>query len=326
MRRLVRRLPTLTARQYQRVALAALAALVLIVLTGAAVRLTGSGLGCPNWPKCGDGFVAPLDAHAWIEYGNRLMTGVVTLAAVAAGLLAWRRRPFRRDLAVLGALLPLGVLAQAVLGGLTVLFELRPGFVLSHFLLSMAILAAAVALAWRARHEPGERPLAPDRRLVLGVRALLPLGVLAIVAGTLTTAAGPHPGSSGTGEVVPRLDVFGVDTLDTLIHWHGRSGTLLGVTAVALWFLARRWGADLQLRRALTAVCVLVASQGVVGFAQYELQLPAELVWLHVVIATLTWLAILFSVAAAGRLVPAAVGARGDAAPPHFWGGRAPDM
>src|SRR6476661_6405679 len=111
---------SVTPRQYQTVALVALAALALIVLTGAAVRLTGSGLGCPDWPKCYGQAVAPLETHAIIEYGNRLLSGLVGLAAVAAGLLAFRRRPFRRHLAVVRVLPPVGVGCQAVLGGFTV--------------------------------------------------------------------------------------------------------------------------------------------------------------------------------------------------------------
>ena len=170
------RLPELNPRQYQRVTEVALASLTLIVFTGAAVRLTGSGLGCPDWPKCFGGAVPPLETHAWIEYGNRLISGLVGLAAVAAGALAWRRRPFRRDLAMIGVLLPLGVIGQAVLGGFTVRNHLAPGFVMGHYALSMLILVAAVSLAWRARYEPGERPRSLDRVSVWAVRALLGLG------------------------------------------------------------------------------------------------------------------------------------------------------
>jgi heme a synthase len=295
------RLPLLTPRQYERVTLAALSLVFLIILTGAAVRLTGSGLGCPNWPRCGDGIVAPLELHAWIEFGNRLVTGLVGIPCLAAFALSFRRRPRRRDLVWLSALLPLGVLLQGILGGLTVMFHLRPGFVMGHFLLSMVILASAVALWWRARHEPGSRPVEP-RRVVLATRLLLPVGGLVLFAGTLTTAAGPHPGSAGTGEIVPRLDFLGVDTLDTLIHWHGRSGTVLGLLAVAAWLIARRAGANGILRRNLTVLCLLLAAQGVVGFVQWGLQLPAGLVWVHVVLATASWLFVLLSAAAAGSL------------------------
>jgi cytochrome c oxidase assembly protein subunit 15 len=311
----MRRLPTLTARQYERVTLVALVLLFLIVLTGAAVRLTGSGLGCTNWPRCGDSIVAPLELNAWIEFGNRIVTGIVGIPCVVAFVLSFRRRPRRRDLIVLSGLLPLGVLGQAVLGGLTVLFELRPGFVMGHFLLSMVILASAVALYWRARTEPEARPV-HDRRLVLLTRALLVWGSVVLFAGTLATAAGPHPGSteSHDGGVVPRIDFIG---LDEMIHWHGRTGTVLGLLAVGTWIFARRRGATPDLMRALTWVCVLVAAQGVIGFAQYELELPAGLVWIHVAVAATTWMGILFANAAVGRLTPTTV----VEAPPQFWGG-----
>src|SRR5256714_10713938 len=174
------RLPTISPRTYARVSVVALAALTVIVLTGAAVRLTGSGLGCPDWPKCYGQAVAPLETHAIIEYGNRLISGLVGLAAVAAGALAFRRRPFRRDLAVLGVLLPVGVVGQAVLRGFSVRNHLAPGFVMGHFALSMLILIAAVTLAWRANHEPGSRPRSTDRLAGWSVRALLPPGAVTI--------------------------------------------------------------------------------------------------------------------------------------------------
>ena len=123
----------LSPERYFVVAAVALVALTLIVFTGAAVRVTGSGLGCPNWPQCykNGRLVAELNSHAWIEFGNRLFTGFVAVAAIAAGLLAFVRVPFRRDLAILGVLLPLGVVGQAVMGGLTVLYGLAPGWVMA---------------------------------------------------------------------------------------------------------------------------------------------------------------------------------------------------
>ncbi len=311
---MLRRLPSTTPKQYERVCLAALVLVFLIILTGAAVRLTGSGLGCPNWPKCGDGYVAPLELHAWIEYGNRLITGLVGLPCLATFVLAYRRRPYRRDLRRLSMFLPLGVLAQAVLGGFTVMYDLKPGFVMSHFLLSQAILAVAVALWWRARHEPERRPVS-DRRVVLATRALLPVGAVVLFAGPLTTAAGPHPGSRATGEIVPRFTGFGVDTLDTMYHWHGRSGTLLGLLAVGTWLLARRHRAGPAARRSLTVLCVLLAAQGVVGLLQYAQQLPAGLVWIHVALATSSWLALCLAAVTVGRLTPKPVPAGGPPRP-----------
>src|ERR1700728_2017532 len=144
---------TVTPQQYAYTAYVALGALTLIVLTGAAVRLTGSGLGCPTWPKCYGNVYPPLKTHAVIESSNRLITGPVSIAAGLAWLLALRRRPYRRDLMWLGALLPLGVVAQAVLGGFTGRGALDYGWVMGHFALSMLILLAAALLAWRAGHE-----------------------------------------------------------------------------------------------------------------------------------------------------------------------------
>src|ERR1039458_3117359 len=160
---------TVTPRQYARVAYVALGALTLIVLTGAAVRLTGSGLGCPTWPKCYGNVYPPLNTHAVIEFSNRLITVPVSLAAGAAWLLALRRRPYRRDLVWLGALLPLGVVGQAGLGGFNVSGALDYGWVMGHFALSMLLLFAAVVLAWRASREPDQLPVAgsTDRTLVL---------------------------------------------------------------------------------------------------------------------------------------------------------------
>src|SRR5438445_2642174 len=147
---------TVDPAQYAGVAYVALGALTLIVLSGAAVRLTGSGLGCPDWPRCYGHAYPPLDAHALIEFSNRVITVPVSLAAGAAWLLALRRRPYRRDLTRLGLLLPLGVIAQAVLGGFTVRGELDYGYVMGHFALSMLILLAAVLLVWRARPAPAD--------------------------------------------------------------------------------------------------------------------------------------------------------------------------
>src|SRR5215217_2616259 len=278
---------TVTPSQYRHVAELALVLLTLIVLTGAAVRLTGSGLGCPDWPKCYGGVAPPLKTHAIIEYGNRILSGLVGLAAVAAGLLAFRRRPYRRDLALIGALLPLGVVGQAVLGGFTVRNHLPPGFVMGHFALSMLILVAAATLAWRARYEPGERPPVLDRTSVWAVRALLPLGALAIFFGTAATAAGPHAGGAGTGDTIDRMEWKGLGTLDWGIHQHGRIATVLGFAVVAVYMWLRRAQAPADVLRPVAVTAVLLAVQGTVGGIQYGLHLPAEIVWVHVVLAAL---------------------------------------
>jgi heme a synthase len=293
----MRRRFSISPQHYFVVSAVALLALTLIVFTGAAVRVTGSGLGCPNWPQCyHDGrLVAELNSHAWIEFGNRMFTGFVAAAAIAAGLLAFFRTPFRRDLAILGVLLPLGVIGQAVMGGLTVLYGLAPGWVMGHYLLSMAILVAAGALAWRARPSFGDRGVASDRATARAVWALFVVGGLTIFVGTAATAAGPHAGGEGTGDVVHRFDFKGGETVNWLINRHGVLAAALGVLAVATWWLARARGADAELRTRLTRICVLLAVQGVVGIVQFQLELPAEIVWVHVALATLTWVGIVLA-------------------------------
>ena len=306
----------------------------MIVLTGAAVRLTGSGLGCPTWPKCYGNVYPPLNTHAVIEFSNRVITFPVSLAAGLAWLGALRRRPYRRDLVWLGAMLPLGVVGQAVLGGFTVKGALDYGWVMGHFALSMLILLAAVLLLWRASHEPepepegegeGERAApegarvggaigaqasfrtpagaAADNTVIRAARALVALGALTIFAGTAATAAGPHAGGS-PGQRINRLDFDGHGTMDFVIHRHAEIALIFSLAAVGLWWLARRRAVDPAVQRPLTVLCVLLALQGVVGLDQYETHLPTELVWVHVALACGAWLSVLWAACAAGRLAP----------------------
>ncbi len=299
---------TVTPPQYALAAYVAVGAFTLIVMTGAAVRLTGSGLGCPTWPRCYGKVYPPLNTHAVIEFSNRMVTVPVSIIAFVAWGLAFRRRPYRRDLMWLSSLLPLGVLAQAVLGGLTVRGQLDYGWVMAHFSLSMLVLAAAVALAWRAGgssigRTADARSRLSDRTLVLAARATAVLGALTIVAGTAATAAGPHAGGS-PGQKINRMDFDGRGTMDFVIHRHGEIALLFGLVALGLWWLARRRDADPLLRRWSTVTCVLIALQGAVGLDQYETHLPTELVWVHVSLATFTWLAVLWTVCAAGHMHP----------------------
>ncbi|MEA2215997.1 MAG: heme a synthase [Solirubrobacteraceae bacterium] len=301
---------TVTAGQYVLIARAALVALTLIVLSGAAVRLTGSGLGCPTWPKCYGNYYPPLNTHAVIEFSNRVVSVPVVLAAGLAWVGALRRRPYRRDLVWLGALLPLGVIGQAVLGGLTVKGALDYGWVMGHFALSMLILLAAVVLLWRASHEPEEEPGAQrepepdpiaDRPLLRGLVALVALGALTIFAGTAATAAGPHAGGS-PGQRINRLNFDGRGTMDFVIHRHGEIALVFGLAAVAAWFLARRRDAPDRVRRPLTVLCWLLVLQGAVGLDQYKTHLPTQLVWVHVALACATWLATVWAACEAGAL------------------------
>jgi heme a synthase len=282
---------------------AALVLFTLIVISGAAVRLTGSGLGCPEWPRCNGTSVTPSDGHAYIEFSNRLITTPVSIAAVACLVLALLRAPYRRDFTVLGGLLVAGVAVQAVLGGITVLTGLNPVTVMSHFLLSMATLVVAGTLVWRVMRERRAKPERPahDPLLVRLARALTVFGGAVVVVGTAVTASGPYAGGEGTDDTVSRLSLFGDDTFKTVIMVHARIAAVFGVCAVALWVFARLRGAR-DLYAPLTAVCVAVAVTGAIGTLQYHvLAYPAWTVWLHVAAVTLTWNALVWTWLAAGR-------------------------
>lgn len=309
MRKSLRSRLEISRERYAQVTLVALGALSLIVLTGAGVRLTDSGLGCPDWPKCYGGTTPPLESHAIIEYGNRLITGLVGFAVIAASILAWYRRPFRWHLALFGALLPIGVICQAILGALVVKYHLAPGLVMLHFILSMMLLDAAFALAWCSRYEPWERERSQDRLGVWAVRALIPLGQLTILAGTIATASGPHAGAHA-GQLVHRFHFEGARTLEWVVQRHAAIAALYGFAAIGVWFLLRRPGGDRRALKPLTVVIGLLALQGAVGGLQWYLELPTELVWVHIAVATGNWLAMLWTVATAGRLEP-----RGESSP-----------
>lgn len=299
----------ISRKRYAKVTLVALGALSLIVLTGAGVRLTDSGLGCPDWPKCYGGTTPPLESHAIIEYGNRLITGLVGIAVIAASVLAWFRRPFRGHLALFGALLPIGVICQAILGALVVKYHLAPGLVMLHFILSMMLLDAAFALAWCSRYEPWERRRSQDRLGVWAVRALIPFGQLTILAGTIATASGPHAGAHA-GQLVHRLHFEGKGTLEWVVQRHAVIAAVYGLATIGVWFLLRRPGGDRRALKPLTLVIGLLALQGAIGGLQWYLELPTELVWVHITVATGNWLAMLWTVATAGRLEP-----RGEPSP-----------
>ena len=185
------------------------------------------------------------------------------MACVAAGVGAFRVRPRRPDLLWPASVLAGGVIAQGLLGGLTVALDLTWPVVIAHYLLSMVLLLAGAVLVWRVRGAAGEG--VSDRWLTLLVRALVVYGGVVIVAGTFATAAGPHAGGAGTGDVVERLDAFGVNTLDNLIQIHGHMAAVMGFVALVVWGLAYWRGSRGTLLRALSAVCLLLGAQGIVG-------------------------------------------------------------
>jgi cytochrome c oxidase assembly protein subunit 15 len=294
----------ISPHRYAQVTTAALIGLALIVMTGAAVRLTDSGLGCPDWPQCyGAGQHPALESHAIIESANRIITGLLGVAVIAACILAFFRRPYRRHLAIFGGLLPLGVIAQAILGALVVKYDLRPELVMGHFILSMLLLDAGFALFWCSRYEPWDRRRSGDRKGVWAVRCLVPLGQLTILAGTVATGAGPHAGEF-EGQLVKRFTFEGGDTLEWVVQRHAVIAAIYGFAAIGVWFYLRRPGGDRRALKPLTVVLFLLLAQGIVGYAQWELELPTEIVWVHVALATCNWLAMLWTIASAGRLEP----------------------
>jgi heme a synthase len=301
MTRLMRERFTVSPRTYALVAQAAMAILVVIVFSGAAVRTSGSGLGCPDWPDCRGTFLPAFEKHTWMEYSNRLLSGLVGVVCVAAGLLAFRRRPFRRDIIRPALVLPVGVIAEGALGAAAVAFHLEWPVVIAHYLLSLSLLLAATLIVWRLRRDEDAPPPEHDRLTVLGTRALTAYGGMIIVLGTFATAAGPHAGGAGTGDVVRRLDVFGASTLVTLIKVHGHLAAAMGVGALALLALAWRRRVGGELLRPLLAVCALLGVQGALGLWQYHTQLPAGIVWVHSSLPAVLWALLVWSWLAAGR-------------------------
>jgi cytochrome c oxidase assembly protein subunit 15 len=294
----------ISPHRYAQVTAIALIGLALIVFSGAAVRLTDSGLGCPDWPQCyGAGQHPPLESHAIIESANRIITGLLGVAVIGACLLSFFRRPYRKHLAWIGVLLPLGVVAQAILGALVVKYDLRPELVMGHFILSMMLLDAGFALFWCSRYEPWDRRRSWDRKGVWAVRGLVPLGQLTILAGTIATGSGPHAGEF-EGQQVERFTFKGHDTLEWVVQRHAVLAAIYGFAAIGVWFYLRRPGGDRRALKPLTVVLILLLIQGIVGYIQWELELPTEIVWVHVGLATCNWLAMLWTIAAAGRLEP----------------------
>lgn len=297
---------TLDPSAYRRVTLVAVLALAFIIVTGGAVRLTGSGLGCPDWPTCdGDRIVAPLETHAMVEFVNRTVTGLVSLAVIVAVLGSLRRSPYRRDLVWLSAGLVAGVVGQIVLGGLTVLFDLAPPLVMGHFLLSIAILADALVLHWRAGQPDGvpRRPLVAPALRRLG-RLVTAATALVVLLGTVVTAAGPHAGD----EDVPRLGV----SVHRAAQVHGFSVVVLLALAATLAVLLRRARAPRAVQRRAGILLGVLVAQGAVGYVQYFTGVPVVLVGVHIAGAVAVWSAVVrFQLGLTG---PEAAHRRADAA------------
>jgi cytochrome c oxidase assembly protein subunit 15 len=252
--------------------------LTLIVASGATVRLTGSGLGCKHWPGCTAGDPFPSAGyHSDIEFSNRVVASVTIAATLAAFVGALLLPTTRTWLRVAAGTVFFGTLGQAPLGAITVYYHLNPWLVLSHFLLTLAVLGLAVVVALEAFDVRGEPVPARIRQLGLAVGATL---AVLVVTGTLATAAGPHSGGT---------DVRRLGTLQGAVWLHVRAVAVFAISfaLLALWLVVRR---SRHLRAALTVLGLLVAEM-VIGEVQYRTELPWGLVLVHVVLAAVVWVA-----------------------------------
>jgi heme a synthase len=283
----------LSPAAYRRVTLMAVWALGFIIVTGGAVRVTGSGLGCPDWPTCsGHQIVAKWQYHQMVEFGNRIVTGIVCIGVVLAVLGSRIRTPRRADLTVASWGLVVGVMAQIVLGGESVKHHLAPQFVMAHFLVSMLLLADAVILHHRAGQPDGPaaggkaRISGPARRLVspeqvVMSRALVCAAAMVIFLGTVVTSSGPHGGDP----TAKRLSY----SVHDVARLHGSAVMVFLVLTVATLFSLARSGAPPGPIRRGEALLAVIVAQGALGYVQYFTGVPAALVAIHIAMAATVW-------------------------------------
>lgn len=270
-----------------RIFLATLVAQTIIVVTGGAVRLTGSGLGCPTWPECAEGSYVPLatqseGVHKWIEFGNRLLTFVLALVVIAAIIAAVRQlrrgHPRGRLFVALSVAQLLGIVGQAVLGGITVLTDLHPIPVAGHFVLSIVLIAVAATLHFAATTSSSTVP-SEVRRLVLGLTGL---SIAVILLGVIVTGSGPHAGDE-------RARRFGFDP--RTVSWiHADLVIAFVVGIAALLIVARLTHTSDRVKRGARGLLHVSLLQGLIGYAQYFTGLPIVLVGLHLLGACLVWI------------------------------------
>lgn len=284
--RFAARLPRTVTPLVRGLALASLVSQILIVVTGGAVRLTASGLGCPEWPRCtAESMVATpeMGMHGVIEFGNRLLTFVLTAIAIAMLVSLWNLRRTRRDLFIPAVVLLAGIPAQAVVGGITVLTQLNPWIVGWHFIISMILIVVATVLVNRARLTDAETGADTEPRAAPLLRQLLVaaagLVAAAVLLGVVVTGSGPHAGDSGAARNNLNPDL--------MTRIHAAPVYLLVLTVVLLVVAAYRLRVAPRLRVALVLLAVVVLAQGAVGYLQHFLHLPVALVALHMLGASL---------------------------------------
>lgn len=282
----------------RRIALAGVIASLAIIPTGAAVRLSQSGLGCTDWPKCTATSLVAAGAsgdpliHRWIEFGNRIVTTLIFAVAIGVFVAAWRFRAGqdgtarRRDLIWLASVQPAGIAAQAIIGGIVVLAKLSPFWVSLHYLATLPVLAAAVALHVRSSEGTGPATPLVQPLVRLVARGLVVVASAMMVAGTLVTGTGPL---AGAGDV-PRYHFL---SLTAVTQLHADIGWVLGTLAVVVVLCLNLTQAPARAIRLGWLVLGLIALQGAIGYAQYFSGLPAGLVWVHVANTALIWIAVL---------------------------------
>lgn len=275
-------------RTVQRAAMAALVMAVAIVVTGGAVRLTGSGLGCPTWPKCTDQSLtttSEMGFHGIIEFSNRMLTYVLCAAVGWAIIAARAAEPWRRDLTRLGWTQFWVVMGNAVLGGIVVLVGLNPYTVAAHFLLSTALIAIAV-VTWQRTREGSAAPRPLVGKAVVQLTWLLTAAAGALIAvGTVVTGAGRHAGDSSDVKRIP-LDWTMIAQLHADLAW------LVVALSVALWFVLKAVDAPIGPRRRARDLFLILMFQGVLGYIQYFTKTPEVLVGLHMFGACLVWIGV----------------------------------
>ena len=280
-----RRTPTVSPSLSHRLNVLALVLTALIVVTGGAVRLTGSGLGCSDWPSCSAGHLTPaVQFHGLVEFGNRLVTVVLVVAVAAAFLASIFRSPRRRDLVWLSGGLVAGVLAQAVLGGIVVYTKLNPYVVMVHFVATMLLLVDAVVLVHRSTRDytPGSAHLLVPRPLIRLYYGLLTLLALVITAGTAVTGAGPHAGDSTGQQIAKRIPI----ALRDMAELHSSLALLLIGVTVGLVVALHLGDVPERVRRSGRILMAVMVAQAAVGYTQYFTHLPALLVEVHLLGAT----------------------------------------
>lgn len=278
-----------TPREFKAVCVTALVLLGIIVVSGGAVRLTGSGLGCDDWPNCNNEKVLDVSSkHAAIEQINRLFTFLVSFGVALVAVAAWYRRPRRRDLLTLGLVLLVGVPAQGLVGAVVVWTDLHPAAIQWHFLLSMVLVWAAVLLLRRADEpDAGRRVPAVVPRVRRRVRLLTLWTVVTVVLGTVVTNTGPHAGDEEARRFFGSTDDISGTWLEWVSRIHGVVVWITVAVALSLLWQLRRLGHDREVLDApLTAWIITAVVQGAIGYVQYGAGLPAGLVLVHMAGAT----------------------------------------